>query len=329
MSTEESHPTTWKPLIDDWVEREKQLRPHLPVKGESVRVRDAVEVGDQAYVLLSFDVDHPWPTEENIGAEDGQGASGAHTAVLQAERNRLPWRERDSTRSASSWRDDEGTVVVHEHLLGTRRAFSGSVRPDAGSERVQLEFEDGDPVEATVVDGWFLAIVPDERRVRSITLGAGTQVKLSRSDVDALLAGSAFDRDSSDAMYFSPLDLRSVIPLVQWVRSGDVVAVATCIEQYDEGGILRLRIDGVRTDDDTFVTWPAGTLEIDGKEVGSSVCGESALADTISLDIGFRPWLPTSAREIAVRIDSVRGAQGELNEPMVLAIRLPQLDDKS
>jgi hypothetical protein len=320
----EQPPSAWKPLIDDWVERERQLRPHLPVKGESVRVRDAVEVGDQAYVLLSFDVDHPWPTEENLGDSDAR-AAGAHTAVLQAERNRLPWRERDSTRSASSWSDADDTVVVHEHLLGTRRAFSGSVV--AATEHVQLEFEDGDPVEATVVDGWFLAIVPDERRVRSVTLDEGTTIALRRSDVDALLAGSPFDRDSSDAMYFSPLDLRSVIPIVQWVRSGDVVAVATCIEQYDEGGILRLRIDGVRTDDDTFVTWPAGTLEIDGKEIGSSVCGESALADTISLDIGFRPWLPTSAREIAVRIDSVRGAQGELREPMVLAIRIPRPDE--
>ena len=123
-------------------------------------------------------------------------------------------------------------------------------------------------------------------------------------------------------MYFSPLDLRSVIPIVQWVRSGEVVAVATCLEQYDEGGMLRLRIDGIRADDDTFVTWPTGTLAIDGEEIGSVVCGEYSLADTISLDIGFRPWLPTSAREMSVRIEGVRGAKGEI-EPMTLAIRLP------
>lgn len=314
-----TQPSAWKPLIDEWVARERQLRPHLPVLEDSVRVRDAVEVGDQAFVLLSFDVDHPWPNEENVGA-GGSTTADPHTAVLQAERVRQPWIERDATRSASAWRDAEATVTVHEHLLGTRRAFSGSVPASAG--HVQLRFDDGDPAEATVVDGWFLAVVPDERRISSVSLDQGDAIDVQRIDVDALLSASPFARDAQDPMYFSPLDLRSVIPIVQWVRSGDVVAVATCLEQYDEGGMLRLRIDGIRADDDTFVTWPTGTLQIDGEEIGSVVCGEYSLADTVSLDIGFRPWLPTSAREIAVRIEGVRGANGEI-EPMTLAIRLP------
>ena len=90
-------PSAWRPLIDEWVRRESQLRPHLPVVGDSVRVRDAVEVGDHAYVLLSYDVDSPWPAEE----DDSSGA-GEHTAVIQAERVRQPWHERDSTRARTA-----------------------------------------------------------------------------------------------------------------------------------------------------------------------------------------------------------------------------------
>lgn len=311
--------SAWKPLIDAWAARERQLRPHLPVREGSVRVRDSVEIGDQAFVLLSFEVEHPWPNEENVGA-GGDAAVEQHTAVLQAERVRQPWLERDSTRSASSWRDDEAVVTVHEHLLGRRRAFSGRV--ESAAREVTVLFDDADPVEATVVDGWFLAIAPDERRIASVRLDGSEPRRVERSDVESLLAVSPFSRDAADAMYFSPLDLRSVVPLTQWVRQGDVVAVATCVEQYDEGGILRLRIDGVRVDDDTFVTWPTGTLEVDGEEIASAVCGEYALADTVSLDIGFRPWLPTSAREITVRIDGVRGADGEI-EQMVLSAKLP------
>ncbi|MCW2928337.1 MAG: hypothetical protein JWM86_2305, partial [Thermoleophilia bacterium] len=122
MSTETdtNPPSAWRPLIDEWVKRESQLRPHMPVLGDTVRVRDAVEVGDQAYVLLSYDVDSPWPKEEDLTSI----GSGELTAVIQAERVRQPWHERDSTRARTAWRTTDGTVTIHEHLLGARRAFS-------------------------------------------------------------------------------------------------------------------------------------------------------------------------------------------------------------
>jgi hypothetical protein len=305
--SEKQPPSAWRPLIDEWVHRESQLRPHQPVVGDSVRVRDAVEVGDHAYVLLSYDVDSPWPAEEEVGGADGEAQ---HTAVIQAERVRQPWHERDSTRSRTAWRAADGTVTVFEHLLGARRAYSGRV-PGARST-VAIAFDGGDPVDATVVDGWFLAVVPDERRVRSISIDGGAESALEAADIASLLPDPTFARSGADAMYFSPLDLRTIVPLVQWQRSGEVVVVATCLEQYDEGGVLRLRIDGIRADDDTFVTWPRVRLVVGDAELPSAVCGEYSLADTISLDIGFRPWLPAGASHLRVVVDGIRGAGGEI-----------------
>ncbi|MCB0880098.1 MAG: hypothetical protein KDC46_14090 [Thermoleophilia bacterium] len=306
-SNEQQPPSAWRPLIDEWVRRESQLRPHQPVVGESVRVRDAVEVGDHAYVLLSYDVDSPWPAEEDVASGD---AAAEHTAVIQAERVRQPWHERDSTRARTAWRTKDGAVTVHEHLLGTRRAYSGHVA--AGGGNVELSFEGGEPVDATVVDGWFLAVVGDERRVQSIAVDGSDAAALEAADVASLLPDPNFARAGADAMYFSPLDLRSVIPVIQWKRSRDVVVVATCIEQYDEGGMLRLRIDGIRADDDTFVSWPRVTLTVGGNELPSAVCGEYSLADTISLDIGFRPWLPAGATHLGIEVEGIRGAEGEI-----------------
>jgi hypothetical protein len=315
MSDTEPHPTAWRPLIDEWVVREGQLRPHLRVLGDSVRVRDAVEVGDQAYVLLSYDVDSPWPKEE-----DDSSAGSEHTAVIQAERVRQPWHERDSTRARTAWRTSDGTVTVHEHLLGPRRAFSGQVLGAASS--VTLSFEDGDPVDATVVDGWFLAVVPEGRRAQRIAVDGSDATDLEPADVASMLPDPTFEPIGADAMYFSPLDLRTVHSLVQWQRVGEIVVVATCVEQYDEGGMLRIRIDGIRADDDTFVTWPRVSLTVDGQELASAVCGEYSLADTISLDIGFRPWLPAGASRIGVQVEGIRGAQGEI-DPITLDVQVP------
>lgn len=316
MTSESTPPSAWRPLIDEWVAREGQLRPHLPVLGDSVRVRDAVEVGDQAYVLLSYDVDSPWPKEEDVATPAG----AEHTAVIQAERVRQPWHERDSTRARTAWRTSDGTVTVHEHLLGPRRAFSGQVLADATT--VTISFDEGDTVDATVVDGWFLAVVPEGRRAQHVALDGADATALERADVASMLPDPSFERAGADAMYFSPLDLRTVHSIVQWQRVGDVVIVATCMEQYDEGGMLRLRIDGIRADDDTFVTWPRVSLFVDDQELSSAVCGEYSLADTISLDIGLRPWLPAGASKLRVHVEGIRGAAGEV-EPIDLDVKLP------
>lgn len=310
-------PSAWRPLIDEWVHREGQLRPHLPVLSDTVRVRDAVEVGDHAFVLLSYDVDSPWPAEENV--TEGTGAI-EYTAVIQAERVRQPWHERDSTRARTAWRTSDDVVTIHEHLLGTQRAFSGQVTTTAG-DSVTLTFDEGDPVVATIVDGWFLAVVADERRVMGVSIDGGATVDLQAADVSSMLPDPSFARTGADAMYFSPLDLRVVHPVVQWQRQSDIVVVATCIEQYDEGGMLRIRIDGIRADDDTFVSWPQVLLTVGGNELPSAVCGEYSLADTISLDIGFRPWLPAGTTSIGLRVEGIRGPAGEI-EPVDLDIDL-------
>lgn len=311
-----THHTAWQPLIDEWVSRESQLRPHQPVKGDTVRVRDAVEVGDHAYVLLTYDVDSPWPAEEDVLNE----GVAARTAVIQAERVRQPWHERDSTRSRTAWRTSDGHVTIHEHLLGPRRAFSGQV---AGSARqVTIHFDEGDSTDATVVDGWFLAVVPEARRAREVSVDSAEATALERADIASMLPEPNFSRAGADAMYFSPLDLRAVLSLVRWQRSGDVVVVATCIEQYDEGGMLRLRIDGIRADDDTFVSWPTVTLTVDGEELPSAVCGEYSLADTISLDIGFRPWLSAGSEVIGIQVEGIRGQDGVV-DPVAFDVTLP------
>ncbi len=315
MTSETNPPSAWRPLIDEWVAREGQLRPHLPVVGDSVRVRDAVEVGDQAYVLLSYDVDSPWPKEEDV-----TGVGSEFTAVIQAERVRQPWHERDSTRARTAWRTSDGTVTVHEHLLGPRRAFSGQVTSNAST--VTISFDEGDAVDATVVDGWFLAVVPEARRLQRVAVDGADATELEQADIASLLPDPSFARSGADAMYFSPLDLRRVHSLVQWQRAGEVVVVATCIEQYDEGGMLRLRIDGIRADDDTFVSWPRVSVFVDDVELSSAVCGEYSLADTISLDIGLRPWLPAGTDRLLVRVAGIRGATGEV-DPIELDVKLP------
>ena len=63
------------------VERERALHPAAPVRGDSVRVRDSLEVDDQAFVLVSYDVEYPWPQEEDT-ADDGRSLN---TAVLLQE----------------------------------------------------------------------------------------------------------------------------------------------------------------------------------------------------------------------------------------------------
>lgn len=316
MSDEQPAPSAWRPLVDEWVTREQQMRPHLPVLADHVRVRDAVEVGDQAYVLVSYDVQRPWPAEEDVSAPSGPGG----TAVIQAERVRQPWIERDASRARTTWSSVDGAGVhVHEHVLGRRRAYSGVV--EGSADAVELGFDGDWSTTATVVDGWFLSVVDDDRRIRTCRIGSADPIELERIDVPSMLAEPSFARAGADPMYFSPLDLRSVRSIVRWARRGDIVAVASSLEQYDEGGMLRVRIDGIRADDDTFVTWPVVVLTVDGEELPSAVCGEYSLADTISLDIGFRPWLPAGADRLDVRVEGIRGADGMIG-PLELEVPL-------
>jgi hypothetical protein len=298
-------PSAWKPLVDAWIEREQQLRPQLPVQRSSVAVRDAVEVGDHAYVLVSYEVDSPWPAEEDLAGATHQ------TAIIEAARVRQPWIEHDATRSRTSWQTADGLLVVHEHVLGGRRAWSGQA--PAGASEVILGFDDADAqLTATVIDGWYLCVVDGSQRLRRAGIDVESLSRVEPVELAGMLPTPSFERAGADAMYFSPLDLRMVHPVVQWQRHGSVVVVATCIEQYDEGGMVRLRIDGTRADDDTFVTWPHVELSVDGVVLGSAVCGEYSLADTISLDVGFRPWLPAGAERLVVSVRGVRGVDGEV-----------------
>ena len=316
------HASAWKPLIDDWILRETRMHPDTPIKGESVRVRDTVEIDDQAFVLLSYDIEYPWPSEE-----DAPGAQrSANTAVLQAMRVRQPWIEKDATKALGQLSTPNGIVRVYEHLLGARRAYSGTV---AGSyNNVTLQYDDGSSSEASVVDGWFLAVVPEARRVESVKCvnGKGTaeEADLLRDDVVEMLSDTRFARTAGRTMYFSPLDLRGVHPLVQWQRAAGVVLVAVCLEQYDEGGVLRLRIDGVRPDDDMFVNWPRVSVTAGGEPLGSAICGEYGLADTITIDVGFRPWLDADVKQLVVRVTGLRGERGPV-EPIELELSLSSL----
>jgi hypothetical protein len=318
------HPSAWKPLIDEWVARERRLHPDAPIRDESVRVRDSVEIDDQAFVLLSFDVNHPWPVEEDAPGD----SRSANTAVLQAARVRQPWVERDATRALGELHTPDGQVRVYEHVLGARRAFSGSVAEAAlgGGTEVELCFDDEHSARATVVDGWFLAIVPESWRLRRVLVpGAeGYDSELVRDDLGELLASAPERaRSAAHAIYFSPLDLRSVMPLVQWQRAGAVVVVASSLEQYDQGGLLRLRIDGVRADDDLFVSWPSVSLRAGDKTLMSAVCGEYGMADTLTVDVGFRPWLSPDVDELVVRVSDLRGAEGPV-EPIELRLSMRQ-----
>lgn len=308
----DEHTSAWKPLIDDWISRERRLRPDAQVRPDSVRVRDAVEIDDLAYVLLSYDVDHPWPAEEDMTGDQ----RSAQTAVLQARRVRQPWIERDNARSLSRYITPDGSVVVHEHLLGPRRALSGVVITPATT--ITLGFEGGDTASVDVVDGWFLFVTADSHRIETVTIvpekttdDAESQI-LIRDDVDdaPMLEHPAFFRTAGNSMYFSPLDLRKIHPLVCWERAGDVVIVAAAIEQYDEGGILRLRIDGIRRDDDAFVSWPTVTIKTQVGQFSSAICGEYGNADTATIDVGFKPYLDTSVETLTVQIEGLRGAQG-------------------
>jgi hypothetical protein len=95
-------------------------------------------------------------------------------------------------------------------------------------------------------------------------------------------------------MYFSPLDLRSVRPIQHWERAGDIVVVATSVEQ---------------SDDDVLVSWPKVRLSVDGSPVASGICGEYSLADTLSLDIGFRPWISDTST-LTITVEGLRGSEG-------------------
>lgn len=313
------HASAWKSLIDEWVERERTLHPAAPVRSDSVRVRDSVEVDDQAFVLVSYDVEYPWPQEEDT-VDDGRSLN---TAVLQAMRVRQPWIERDATRAMACMVSEDGAITLCEHVLGVRRAFAGHA-PD-GIDRVTLHFDGGERTETSVVDGWFLAVVPEAWRVSDIEAGDSMQ-PLVRHEPPAssdLLSGfGPAARGTAPTMYFSPLDLRNVHPLVRWERSGNVVVVASSLEQYDEGGIIRLRIDGIRADDDLFVSWPLVSIEVDGMTCASAPCGEYGHKDTISLDIGFRPWLRPDTDRMVVVVSGLRGVQGMLDDVRLeLALR--------
>jgi hypothetical protein len=314
------HASAWKPLIDDWVARERKLHPDAPIAEPSVKVRDSVEIDDQAYVLVSYDIEYPWPSEEDAPGE----SRSANTAVLQAMRVRQPWIERDATRALSQLVTPGGEVRVFEHLLGSRRAYSGTVD---GHAAVTLCYDDGSSDDPSVVDGWFLAIVPESRRVERVRFGDGngsmSEHRLERQDVGDVIDIDGFARTAGTAMYFSPLDLRSVVPLAQWHRAaGGLVLVAVCIEQYDEGGVLRLRIDGVRRDDDMFVSWPKVTIQGDGELMASAVCGEYWLADTVTMDVGFKPFVPDGTKQLTLRVRGLRGAEGP-SEPVDFDVTLP------
>lgn len=312
------HASAWKPLIDEWVTRESRLHPDSPIRPDSVRVRDAVEVEDQAFVLVSYDVDHPWPKEEDTAHD----ARSQNTAVLQALRVRQPWIERDAARALAQLQTEDASVVVFVHPLGKRRAFSGVV--EGAFDSLTLSFDDGSTSDVSIVDGWFLTIAPESRRVVSVAGGANGNAfdaELRSNDVGGMLDAVQFARSAPQAMYFSPLDLRGVTQLVQWERASGVVVVAVALEQYDEGGILRLRVDGVRHDDDVFVNWPTVNLEIDGRPLASAICGEYSLADTITMDIGFKPWIPQGAERLRATVSALRGAEGPV-EPIVLDLRV-------
>lgn len=301
--------SAWKALIDEWSSREQRLHPDMPVRLGSIAVRDAVEVGDQVYVLISYDVDYPWPQEEDAPGE----IRSENTAVIQAFRVRQPWVERDSSRALAHARGADGAVWVHEHPLGGRRAISARF-DDRAIDAGVLVFDDGSEVDASVVEGWMLAIIENGREIVGVRgLAGGSEVyrgDLERDDVGEVLGGLEFARSAGRSMYFSPLDLRAVTPLIEWERVGDIVVVAVCLERYDDGGVLRLRIDGIRSDDDMFVSWPIVSLEVDGQQVPSAVCGESSFADTVAMDVGFRPPGMERMERIDVAVEGLRGHDG-------------------
>jgi hypothetical protein len=308
------HASAWKHLVDEWVVREQELRPEAPIAPDTVEVRDAVEVDDQLFVLVSFDVAYPWPSEEDTSA---QGRTH-NTAVLQAARVRQPWIERDTSRASAQLVSEDGNVTISEHVLGARRAWSGYVS-DSWS-RVTLHFSDGSSVDAAVVDHWFLWIGQDAHVLTAVSAGSGSeQLQLARTDVVDMVPGIGFTRSGGDAMYFSPLDLRSVHPLVRWQRNGNLVVVASCLEQYDDGGILRLRIDGVRPDDDLFVSWPQVSIRVDGQPVASASCAEFAHKDTVTLDVGFRPWIAPDSGAMTIDVAGLRGVDGTM-DPVTLEL---------
>ncbi len=309
------HASAWKGLIDEWVERERDLYPDAQIQPDSVEVRDAVEIGDQMFVLVSFDVSYPWPQEEDTHS---QGRS-LNTAVLQAARVRQPWIERDATRASAHLSSSDQSVSVSEHALGNRRAWSGFV--EHAWDRVSLRFDDGSTSYASVVDGWFLAIESDERRLVGIAAPEGDAgiIDLVRDDIADVVTDLSLSRTGSTSMYFSPLDLRAVHPLVRWQRSGNIVVVASCLEQYDDGGILRLRIDGIRADDDLFVSWPHVSLEMNGQPIATAACAEFAHKDTVTLDIGFRPWVAADAGDMTIQVRGLRGPSGAI-EPIMLEL---------
>lgn len=311
--------SVWDSLVEEWVARERRMHPDAPIKEDSVRVRDALEIHENAYVLVSYEIEYPWPQEE-----DAPGESRNHnTAVIQAARVKQPWIERDAARSLAQSHTDDGVMHVFEHPLGANHAFSGSVVGDY--DKVVLEFSDGSQEQAAVVDGWFLCVISAPQRLTRVQALKGGDVTYDavpqRDELNDMVDGMQFTRTAGSSMYFSPLDLRGVIPLVQWQRSGSIVVVAVSMEHYDEGGTLRLRIDGVRRDEDLLVSWPQVSLEIDGSPIASAICGEYFIGDTVMMDIAFKPWLPTGTKQLNARLEGLRTPRGPV-EPLTLEVDL-------
>jgi hypothetical protein len=316
--------SAWKTLIDVWADRERELHPDTPVLPDSIEVRDAVEHGDQVFVLISYDVEYPWPQEEDAPGEE----RNYNTAVIQGVRVRDPWIESDSARGLSTARTADGAVFVSEHPLGARRAISANFSGDI--DEGVLVFEDASEQTASVVEGWMLVLTDHNRKLASIRgLKGGSEAysgDVERDDVSDVMSGMDFTRSAGRSMYFSPLDLRSVTPLIQWERAEGIVVVAVCLERYDDGGVLRLRIDGIRSDDDMFVSWPIVSLEVNGKTVPSAVCGESSFADTVAMDVGFRPASMDGIERIRVRVEGLRGHDGPI-APMDFSLDVSKVSE--
>jgi hypothetical protein len=109
------------------------------------------------------------------------------------------------------------------------------------------------------------------------------------------------------------------------MREGDTVVVITSIERYDEGGIIRIRVDGIRPDDDCCVSWPRILVaDDDGGLISNAAIGDYVLADTLQVDIGFRPWIPDGTRNLTVTVERLRGPQG-IVPPVVVQIPVENL----
>ncbi len=318
-------PSAWNHIVADWVEAENGIRSEMPILGESTRVRDAIQHCDNAFILVSYDVAVPWPSEEDTPRE----RRGENNAVICAKRVRTPWMEYDNSRAALQQCTADGEVRVYQHMLGGRLALTGytTLTVEELAFRAEISGSSDEPIStARVIDGWFITVVsPDERPGCVSWVGDdGVEVVEQLVFVEEpprISATEGFKRDAGRSHYFSPLDLRAVYPLVRWQRSGRVTAVAVCVEKYDKGGILRIRLDGIMPDDDLFLTWPEVRLDVDGELYPSAVYGEYRNSDTVSMDIGFKPWRDIETSNLTVELSGLRGASGVI-EPLKLELAL-------